>query len=141
MSLEAKHLFQAISHGFLAGYVNTLGYVALFGFFTALVTGNFILTGASLVSESSSKVLMKLSIFPAFILCIAAIWIPMIWLDHEQQQHLPIQLTVSLQLSMLIAFMVIGLFEAPFDEEPTSVAAICVMLGKEHYCNTDREQS
>ena len=102
MSIESKHRFQAISLGFLAGYVNTLGFVALFGLLTALVTGNFVLIGASLVSESSSAVLMKFLAFPAFILGIAAIRILTIWLDTKQQQNLQIQLTVLLQLVLQV---------------------------------------
>jgi uncharacterized membrane protein YoaK (UPF0700 family) len=129
MSVESKHRFQAISLGFLAGYVNTLGFVALFGLLTALVTGNFVLIGASLVSESSSAVLMKFLAFPAFILGIAAIRILTIWLDTKQQQNLQIQLTVLLQLVLLVAFMVVGLLAAPFGEEPTPMAMICGMLG------------
>ncbi len=129
MSIESKHRFQAISLGFLAGYVNTLGFVALFGLLTALITGNFVLIGASLVSESSSAVLMKFLAFPAFILGIAAIRILTIWLDNKQQQNLQIQLTVLLQLVLLVAFMVVGLVASPIGKEPTTLAMICGMLG------------
>ena len=129
MSIESKHRFQAISLGVLAGYVNTLGFVALFGLLTALITGNFVLIGASLVSESSSAVLMKFLAFPAFILGIAAIRILTIWLDNKQQQNLQIQLTVLLQLVLLVAFMVVGLVASPIGKEPTTLAMICGMLG------------
>lgn len=129
MSIKSKHRFQAISLGFLSGYVNTLGFVALFGLLTALVTGNFILIGASLVSESSSAVLIKFLAFPAFIAGIAAIRILTVWLDNKQQQNLQIQLTVLLQLALLVAFMIVGLLAAPFGKEPSTMAMICGMLG------------
>lgn len=129
MSIESKHRFQAISLAFLAGYVNTVGFVALFGLLTALVTGNFVLIGASLVNGSSSTVLMKFLVFPAFIAGIAAIRILTMWLDSKHQQHLKIQLTVLLQLVLLVAFMVVGLLASPLGNEPTTIATICGMLG------------
>lgn len=129
MSIESKHRFQAISLGFLAGYVNTLGFVALFGLMTALVTGNFILIGANLVSESNSAVLIKFLAFPAFIVGIAAIRILTIWLDSKHQQSLQIQMTVLLQLVLLVAFMVTGLLASPIGNEQTTGAIICGMFG------------
>jgi len=129
MNIESQHRFQAISLGFLAGYVNTLGFVALFGLMTALVTGNFILIGAGLVSDSSSGVLIKFLAFPAFIVGIAAIRIITIWLDSRHQQNLQIQLTVLLQLVLLVAFMVTGLYASPIGKEQTTAAIICGMFG------------
>jgi uncharacterized membrane protein YoaK (UPF0700 family) len=56
-----------------AGYVDTAGYLALQGLFTAHVTGNFVTLGASLVSGSGA--LAKLLALPAFcIVIIAARW-------------------------------------------------------------------
>lgn len=51
---------------FLAGYVDTLGFVALHGLFTAHVTGNFVLLGREVIAPGND-VLLKLLAFPAFI--------------------------------------------------------------------------
>jgi uncharacterized membrane protein YoaK (UPF0700 family) len=54
-----------------AGFVDTCGFVALFGLFTAHVTGNFVLIGATLASPRPG-ILAKLLAFPEFILVVAA---------------------------------------------------------------------
>ncbi|WP_277182226.1 YoaK family protein [Caballeronia sp. BR00000012568055] len=56
---------------FVAGYVDTLGFVALFGLFTAHVTGNFVLIGAEIAGVGQG-VLLKLLAFPAFIVGVAS---------------------------------------------------------------------
>ncbi|KRB83361.1 YoaK family protein [Duganella sp. Root198D2] len=57
---------------FLGGYVDTLGFVALHGLFTAHVTGNFVLLGKELVAPGND-VLLKLLAFPAFVAGIVAV--------------------------------------------------------------------
>jgi len=54
----------------LAGYVDTVGFVALFGLFTAHVTGNFVLVGAE-VAGVDQGVVLNLLAFPSFIAGIA----------------------------------------------------------------------
>jgi uncharacterized membrane protein YoaK (UPF0700 family) len=54
----------------VAGYVDTLSFIALFGLFTAHVTGNFVLIGAS-VAGFGQGVFLKLMAFPAFIAGVA----------------------------------------------------------------------
>ena len=53
-----------------AGYVDTAGFLALQGLFTAHVTGNFVTLGASLVSGTSG-VVAKLAALPVFCLLVA----------------------------------------------------------------------
>lgn len=60
------------SLSFLAGYVDTLGFIALHGLFTAHVTGNFVLLGREVVAPGND-VLLKLLAFPAFVAGIVAV--------------------------------------------------------------------
>lgn len=60
------------SLSFLAGYVDTLGFIALHGLFTAHVTGNFVLIGREAVTPGHD-VLLKLLAFPAFMAGIVAV--------------------------------------------------------------------
>ncbi|PWU25726.1 MULTISPECIES: DUF1275 family protein [unclassified Pseudomonas] len=55
--------------GFNAGYVDTAGFLALHGLFTAHVTGNFVTLGATLV-HGTGGALAKLSALPIFCLCV-----------------------------------------------------------------------
>jgi uncharacterized membrane protein YoaK (UPF0700 family) len=50
----------------IAGYVDTLSFIALFGLFTALVTGNFVLIGTE-AAGSGQGVFMKLMAYVAIL--------------------------------------------------------------------------
>ena len=65
-----RPLLTSSALGFTAGYVDTVGFVALFGMFTAHVTGNFVLIGSEL-AHPDRGVLLKLLAFPAFIAGVA----------------------------------------------------------------------
>ncbi|WP_168164840.1 YoaK family protein [Variovorax sp. PAMC 28711] len=56
---------------FVAAFVDTCGFVGLYGLFTAHVTGNFVLMGAELIHHQG-ELLGKLLSFPVFILAVAA---------------------------------------------------------------------
>ena len=53
-----------------AGYTDTVGFVALFGLFTAHVTGNFVVLGAAL-ADNGHGLLIKFLALPVFMLTIA----------------------------------------------------------------------
>jgi len=61
----------ACTLSFVAGFVDTCVFVALFGLFTAHVTGNFVLIGAELVHHTGD-VTGKLLALPVFVLAVAA---------------------------------------------------------------------
>jgi len=111
----------------IAGYVDTLSFVALFGLFTAHVTGNFVLIGAS-VAGFGQGVLLKLMAFPAFI---AGVVLSSV-LVRRQRPATPLHgacMLYVVQAVLLLAFCVSGIGlgrEIPPDGWP---AVICGMLG------------
>jgi uncharacterized membrane protein YoaK (UPF0700 family) len=66
MIARPSDLFLAISLATLAGYVDTAGFVGLFGLFTAHVTGNFVLIGTELGHPGEGVLLLKFLAFPSF---------------------------------------------------------------------------
>lgn len=66
MIARPSDLFLAISLAALAGYVDTAGFVGLFGLFTAHVTGNFVLIGTELGHPGEGVLLLKFLAFPSF---------------------------------------------------------------------------
>src|SRR5450830_1170931 len=103
MNTPRRNLQQATGLAFLAGYVDTLGFVALFGLFTAHVTGNFILIGAALAR-----------------LFIVAI---------ERRGGPALTLALSLQLLLLAGFMVFGILAAPVGVAVSPYAMTAGLLG------------
>jgi len=100
----------AIGLAFVAGYVDTVGFVALFGLFTAHVTGNFVLIGAAL-AQSTGNVLLKLLVFPAFVLAVGITRFVVVWMDQRGQQAL--RPLLFGQLLLLIGFGCFGWAASP----------------------------
>ena len=116
----------SIGLGFVAGYVDTLGFVALFGLFTAHVTGNFVLIGATL-AHSSGTILLKLLVFPAFVLAVALARLIALWLERRERPVMrPLLL---LQLGLLVAFACAGWVAMPIDQPDSTWAIWAGVLG------------
>ena len=111
MNVQQRNRLQGASLALLAGYVDTLGFIALFGLFTAHVTGNFILIGAALADPSHIPILLKFLAFPAFIAGVAAA--SLLIAGVERQKGPALTLALSLQLLLLAGFMVFGMMAAP----------------------------
>lgn len=124
----ARHSYLMIALlSFIGGYVDTFGFIALFGLFTAHITGNFVLMGAMLVNPMQGG-LLKLLAFPAFLLGVAAS--RMIVLEYEQRHQSPLKTLFAVQGILLVGFMVAGLMAPMPLESDTELAAIFAgMLG------------
>lgn len=127
MEIGQRNKLQGISLGFLSGYVDTLGFIALFGLFTAHVTGNFVLIGVALADASRATILLKFLAFPAFIFGVAAV--RMLTVAAERRSAPCLRLALALQLLLLCGFMGFGLAAAPIGDEVTTYAMIAGLLG------------
>lgn len=112
----------AVGLAFIAGYVDTVGFVALFGLFTAHITGNFVLIG-SVLARSSGSVLLKLLVFPSFIAAVVLTRLIVLWIERQHRDALiPLLL---LQFVLLGGFAVLGVIASPISgaEEPFAIWA------------------
>jgi uncharacterized membrane protein YoaK (UPF0700 family) len=102
-----------------AGYVDTAGYLALQGLFTAHVTGNFVTLGASLISGTSGA-LAKLLALPTF--CIVILLTR--WASYGlPRRGLPILRTMlSLKVLLLATAAALAIHFGPFPSGDTGAA-------------------
>lgn len=127
MALHQSQRLQGAAMGLLAGYVDTLGFIALFGLFTAHVTGNFVLLGASMADPQQIPSLLKILAFPAFIVGIAAARLLVASCERRGvPAHKPNYL---LQLVLLIGFMVCGMLAEPVPKQMGPLAMAAGLLG------------
>ncbi|MFC5478786.1 YoaK family protein [Massilia suwonensis] len=124
---EKRSQAQGTALGFLAGYVDTLGFLALFGLFTAHVTGNFILIGAALADSSRNSILLKWLAFPAFI---AGVALARILVVLVERRHGPaLRPALLLELVLLLGFMGFGIAATPVGTEAGPLAMAAGLLG------------
>ncbi|EDT37765.1 YoaK family protein [Burkholderia ambifaria] len=111
----------------VAGFVDTLSFVALFGLFTAHVTGNFVLIGAGIASFGQGVVL-KLSVFPAFVCgVVAASLIARSMSGRPDWQRTRALHTV--QGVLLLGFCAAGLWATPVTQPDSLQALVAGIVG------------
>jgi uncharacterized membrane protein YoaK (UPF0700 family) len=111
---------------FTAGFVDTVGFVALFGLFTAHVTGNFVLIGASLVQHRPG-VLVKLLALPTFVLLVAA---ARLWVRRQERLGRAARTALLLaQIVLLGGFLASGLRATPVTDPDAAWAVAAGLLG------------
>lgn len=119
-----KQIVTASLLAFTAGFVDTAGFIALFGLFTAHVTGNLVLIGASMV-DFRPGILGKLLALPVFVLAVAGA--RMFVLHREARgRDAGIGLLVG-QTFFLAAFLAAGVAATPMVDAD---APITILVGQ-----------
>jgi len=111
---------------FVAGFTDTVGFVALFGLFTAHVTGNFVLLGAALIHPHNG-LLAKLLALPAFILAVSAATMHVRACERRRKPALA-TLTV-VQMLLLAGFSAAGIAASPVVDADAPLAVLAGLLG------------
>lgn len=124
---ERKPYLMIAMLSFIGGYVDTFGFIALFGLFTAHITGNFVLMGATMVHPMQGG-LLKFLAFPAFLLGVAISRV--IVLDYDRRRRSPLKILFILQVILLTGFMIAGsMAPFPLESDKDTAAIIAGMLG------------
>jgi len=110
---------------FIAGYVDVIGFTALFGLFTAHVTGNFIMIGIELAG-SSAGLLAKLLALPAFVAAVAATRLAESRIARTGRS--PVVPLLVVEAVFLLLFMVAGLRISPITDAAAASAIATGLL-------------
>jgi uncharacterized membrane protein YoaK (UPF0700 family) len=108
-----------------AGYVDTAGFLALQGLFTAHVTGNFVTFGASLVLGTSGAV-AKLLALPVF--CVVVMLMRVLATMLSSRYRRVFEILLGLQVLMLVVGAVLALRFGPFHDGDSSEALLTGMI-------------
>jgi len=98
---------------FVAGFVDVVGFVALFGLFTAHVTGNFVVLGSEIV-HAQVGLLAKLLALPVFAVIVAIVRVAVLY--HEQRSWRPARTLLVAETVILVGFMLGGVAIAPVSD-------------------------
>lgn len=108
-----RQAFTSTLLAFTAGFVDTVGFIALFGLFTAHVTGNFVLIGAS-IADFNPGILGKLLALPVFVVTVAAA--RLFVLRQEDRKRDATDGLLATQMLFLALFLAAGVAAAPFTD-------------------------
>lgn len=111
---------------FIAGYVETLGFIALFGLFVSQVTTNFVMLGANLTGQGSG-ILLKLAVLPAFVAGVGAAKITADF--HVRRDGDPERTMYVLQGMMLTGMMAAGLVALPIRRPDAAGVIVSGLFG------------
>lgn len=127
-SLPAAHpTTTATALAFTAGFVDTLGFILLGGVFTAHVTGNFVLIGATLAT-SPEGVVAKLSTLPAFFAAVVVVTAIAASIPKASSSR-ALALILGLEALFLAAFLALGIAGQPFVDLDGPLTILTAMTG------------
>ena len=127
MKIKPSDMFLGVSLAALAGYVDTAGFVGLFGLFTAHVTGNFVLIGTELGQSAEGVLLLKFLAFPSF--AAGVIGARLLANACERRAINAIRPLLGSQLLLLAAFMVAAVMADAVVDPAAPIVLAAGMLG------------
>lgn len=124
--MQPIHRYLAPALSFNGGYVDTVGFIALQGLFTAHVTGNFVTLGVSIVHGTSGAI-GKLLALPVFILVVGLTHVAALQLHKRNLASL--HLLLIAHVFLLALFAAFGIAFGPFDNADSTPALVTGMIG------------
>lgn len=123
----AKPTAIGMTLAFVAGYIDVVGFIALFGLFTAHVTGNFVMIGVQLVASTHVGVLAKLLALPVFVIVVALV--KLVVQRFSRTERRPLRRLLVVQTLLLLGFMIVGMAAQPIVSADAPLAILSGMFG------------
>jgi uncharacterized membrane protein YoaK (UPF0700 family) len=111
---------------FIAGIVDVVGFVALFGLFTSHFTGNFVVIGQEIITHSL-RLIAELIAIPVFVLVVALT--RLVVLSCERRGHSGFRASLALQIAMLVGCMSVGVAASPITDPAAVASVVAAQLG------------
>jgi len=105
---------------FIAGIVDVVGFVALFGLFTSHFTGNFVVIGQELITHSL-RLVAELIAIPVFVLVVASTRLVVLYFERRGRSGF--RACLVLEIAMLVGCMGVGVAASPITD-PVAVGSI-----------------
>jgi uncharacterized membrane protein YoaK (UPF0700 family) len=110
--------------GAIAGFADTASFYALFGLFTAHVTGNLVTAGSALARQTQAGVVAKLAVLPIFMAAVALA--TLIVQAMRRRGEDPLVALLALMTALLAVFWALGVALEPYADGPDSWAVIAI---------------
>lgn len=116
----------AVLLAFAAGYVDTIGFVGLFGLFASYITGNFVVMGA-MIAHPLPGLVAKLLALPVFILAVA---LTTLFVRRRRRAGRdPTPAVLFAQALLLAAFMAVAVASGPLIDGDQPMAILAGQFG------------
>ena len=121
-----RSLRATVPLSFVSGFVDVVGFVALYGLFASHITGNFTVIGSDIV-HGSSGLTTKLLALPIFVVFVAIT--RFIVLGYEQKSRSPLRVLLLIQGILLAGCMFVGQSVSPVTDPDKAGPILAGLLG------------
>jgi len=115
-----------VTLAFIAGIVDVVGFVALFGLFTSHFTGNFVVIGKEIV-DHSLRLIAELIALPVFVIVIMLTRLLVLRFEHRGRSAF--RGCLLLEIAALTGCMLVGLAASPITDPVAVGSVVAAQLG------------